>query len=106
MKRAAREAKDAELEQAMQTKPRKRLRIELEQAIADETAAREAKDAELEQAIADEATAREAKDVEIEGKLLTEEGTEFDKENGILTLKSAAGTNDITVQFSFNFGEI
>jgi hypothetical protein len=53
-----------------------------------------------------EAAAREAKDVEIEGKLLTEEGTEFDKENGILTLKSAAGTNDITVQFSFNFGEI
>ena len=105
---AAREAKDAELEQAIadEAAAREAKDAELEQAIADEVAAREAKDAELEQAIADEAAAREAKDVEIEGKLLTEEGTEFDKENGILTLKSAAGTNDITVQFSFNFGEI
>ena len=79
---------------------------DLDHSIADEAAEREAKDVELEQAIADEAAARQVKDVEIEGKLLTEEGTEFDKENGILTLKSAAGTNDITVQFSFNFGEI
>ena len=86
--KSEREAKDAELEQA----------------IADEKTAREAKDAELEQAIEDEATAREAKDAELEGMMLTEEGTEFDVETGILTLKSKEGTNDIQVQFSFNFG--
>ena len=127
---AAREAKDTELEQAIADETAARIAAdeeekaareakdaELEQAIADEAAAREAKDAELEQSIADEAAARiaadeeekaarEAKDEEIEGKLLTAEGTEFDKDNGVLTLKSAAGTNDITVQFSFNFGEI
>ena len=45
------------------------------------------------------------KDEEIEGKLLTVEGTEFDPNSGELRLKSAAGTNDIKVQFSFNFGE-
>lgn len=35
-----------------------------------------------------------------------QEGSEFNKENGILTIKSGDGTNDINVQFSFNFGEI
>ena len=108
--KAEREAKDAELEAAIQAEAEAR-----EQAIADEAAAREAKDTELEQAIADEAAAREqaiadekaereAKDTELEGMMLAEEGTEFDSENGILTLKSKEGTNDIEVQFSFNFG--
>jgi hypothetical protein len=113
--KAAREAKDAELEERINEfsgsiEQEKEERIaadeELDAKITAEKEAREAKDAELEQAIADETAAREAKDEEIEGKLLTEEGTEFDSENGVLTLKSAAGTNDITVQFSFNFGEI
>ena len=116
---AARAAADEALTQAIEQEAMARVEkdTELENAINEEKAAREAKDAELEQAIADEVAAREAadaeekaareaKDEEIEGKLLTEEGTEFDKDNGVLTLKSAAGTNDITVQFSFNFGEI
>jgi hypothetical protein len=77
---------------------------ELEAAIQAEAATREAKDSELEQAIADEKTAREAKDRELEGKMLTEEGTDFDSKTGILTLKSKEGTNDIEVQFNFNFG--
>ena len=102
----AREQKDAELEQAIadEAAAREQKDAELEQAIADEAAAREAKDTELEQAIADEAAAREQKDAELEGMMLTEEGTEFDSETGILTLKSKEGTNDIEVQFNFNFG--
>ena len=99
---AAREAKDTELEAKD---------AELETAVADEAATREAKDAELEAkdteletAIADEAAAREAKDAELEGMMLIQEGTEFDKNNGILILKSKEGTNDIEVQFNFNFG--
>jgi hypothetical protein len=43
-------------------------------------------------------------DVEIKGDILTSEGTSFDKNSGILTLKSSDGSNDIQVQFSFNFG--
>ena len=103
---AAREQKDAELEAAIQAEAeaREQKDAELEQAIADEAAAREQKDAELEQAIADEAAAREQKDAELEGMMLTQEGTEFDKDSGILTLKSKEGTNDIEVQFNFNFG--
>ena len=62
-------------------------------------------DEKLAQAIADEAKAREEKDTEIEGKLPTAEGTEFNTEDGILTIKSQAGTNDIKVQFTMNFGE-
>ena len=101
-----REAKDAELQQAIEDEAtaRQQKDAELEQAIADEKSEREAKDAELQQAIEDEKTAREAKDAELEGMMLTEEGTEFDSETGILTLKSKEGTNDIQVQFSFNFG--
>ena len=112
---AARIAKDEELDAKI---------AEAEGAIAEETAARIAKDEELDAKIdqeisdrtaADEALtaaieteteSRIAKDAEIEGKLLTENGTDFDKDSGILTLKSNDGTNDITVQFSFNFGEI
>lgn len=39
-----------------------------------------------------------------EGNMPTSEGTEFDAEKGKLTIKSNKGTNDIEVQFSFNFG--
>ena len=104
--KAEREAKDAELEQAIadEAAAREAKDTELEAAIQAEAEAREQKDAELEQAIADEAAAREQKDAELEGMMLTEEGTEFDSETGILTLKSKEGTNDIEVQFNFNFG--
>ena len=79
---------------------------ELSNRIIEEKEARESADEELRTAIEEEAQERQEKDTEIEGKLLSEEGTEFNKETGVLTLKSNAGTNDITVQFSFNFGEI
>ena len=77
----------------------------LQSSIEAETAIREEEDAKLQAAIDTESEERKSKDEEIEGKTLTEEGTEFDPNSGELTLKSAAGTNDIKVQFSFNFGE-
>lgn len=77
----------------------------LQEAINTETEERTAADEALQEAIDAEAEERKAKDEEIEGKLLTVEGTEFNPNSGELTLKSAAGTNDIKVQFSFNFGE-
>ena len=121
---AARIAKDEELEAAIQAEEEARIAKdeELEQAILDEATAREekdeeleaaiqaeeeariAKDEELEAAIQAEAEARQAKDEELEGKMLTAEGTVFDKDSGVLTLKSKDGTNDIEVQFNFNFG--
>lgn len=60
-------------------------------------------EAENRQAKDDELVARDA---EIEAQLLSKDGTEFNKDNGILTLKSQGSTNDIQVQFSFNFGDI
>ena len=74
-------------------------------ALAEEARLREEVDNQQWEAINTEREERQAKDEEIEGKLLTQEGTEFNSEEGVLTLKSAAGTNDITVQFSFNFGD-
>ena len=98
----ARETKDAELEEAIN---------DVSQALEAETQARETKDAELEeaindvsQALAEEAEIRAAKDIEIENKHLVQEGTEFDKNTGTLTLKSKGGVNDVHVQFGFNFG--
>lgn len=86
---------------------------------ADETekSERQSKDDELErkidenkkstdEAIADEKTQREEKDTEIEGKLIKQDETEFDSQTGILTLKSNDGTNDIKVQFTFDFGNV
>lgn len=55
--------------------------------------------------IATEIEERKKSDEEIAGKLLSPEGTEFNSETGVLTLKSVDGTNDKEVQFSFNFGE-
>ena len=52
-----------------------------------------------------EKEARIATDEEIKATILTEEGTSFDTDSGVLTLKSKGGTNDIKVQFSMNFGE-
>ena len=77
----------------------------LQSSIEAETVTREEEDAKLQAAIDTESEERKSKDEEIEGKTLTEEGTEFNPNSGELTLKSAAGTNDIKVQFSFNFGE-
>ena len=77
----------------------------LQSSIEAETATREEEDAKLQTAIDTESEERKSKDEELEGKTLTEEGTEFNPNSGELTLKSAAGTNDIKVQFSFNFGE-
>ena len=57
-------------------------------------------------AVAAEASEREAADEALSGLILTSDGTEFDDESGILTLKSNGGANDILVQFSFNFGTI
>lgn len=76
------------------------------------------KDEELENAIAKESLQRQtdvdslieevenlqSADERIEAEILTQEGTEFDKNTGVLTLKSKGGTNDIEVQFNFNFG--
>jgi len=104
---AERIAKDEELVEKINQETADRIAADeaLGNRITEEAEARIAGDEALRTAIEEEAAAREEKDTEIEGKLLTEEGTEFDKTNGKLTLKSADGTNDITVQFSFNFGE-
>ena len=59
---------------------------------------------DLNNKIEQEKTERETKDAEIEAQLLTQEGTEFNKNTGVLTLKSKGGTNDGQVQFNFNFG--
>ena len=48
---------------------------------------------------------RISNDDEIRGTILTSDGTVFDSKNGVLTLKSKDATNDVKVQFSFNFGE-
>ena len=60
---------------------------------------------ERKDADAAEKEARTATDEEIKATILTEEGTSFDTNSGVLTLKSKGGTNDIKVQFSMNFGE-
>lgn len=61
-------------------------------------------DTDLDEKITQEKLEREAKDAELEAQLLTEDGTVFDKDSGVLTLKSKGGTNDVEVQFNFNFG--
>lgn len=43
---------------------------------------------------------------EVNETLPIQEGTVFDSKTGVLTIKSGNETNDINVQFSFNFGEI
>jgi hypothetical protein len=48
---------------------------------------------------------RISNDDEIRGTILTSDGTVFDSKNGVLNLKSKDATNDVKVQFSFNFGE-
>lgn len=79
--------------------------LKIWKALEKETEDRTDVDNQQWEAINTEREERKAKDTEIEGKLLTQEGTEFDSKTGELTLKSAAGTNDIKVQFTFDFGE-
>ena len=100
----ARAAKDAEHDAKIETLEEKD--SELEEKLDVEIEARTEADEELNEKIETETANRIAKDEELTGDILTQEGTEFNSENGKLTLKSADGTNDVTVQFSFNFGEI
>lgn len=46
----------------------------------------------------------EEKDNSIEGRLIIQDGSAFDKDNGVLSLKSNDGSNDISIQLNFNFG--
>lgn len=73
--------------------------------VAAEVQERKDADQALDDKIEAETAKRKAEDEEIRGTILTSEGTEFDKNKGVLTLKSKDGTNDIDVQFTFNFGE-
>lgn len=41
----------------------------------------------------------------VENSQLTNEGSNFNTENGVLTIKSKDNTNDIKIQFTMNFGE-
>ena len=64
-------------------------------AIAAETQNRTQKDEELQQNIE-----------KVDSQLHINEGSAFDSETGILTLKSKGGENDLKIQFSLNFGDI
>lgn len=66
----------------------------------------EAKYTELNTKIDKETEERTSADEVINEQLLVSEGSGFDTEKGILTLKSKSGENDIQIQFSFNFGDI
>ena len=81
-------------------------KAERESADQAEKEAREAADEAEKTAREEKDAEHDEKDAEIEGKLPIQEGTEFDSEEGVLTIKSAAGTNDIKVQFALNFGDI
>lgn len=61
---------------------------------------------ELNTKINKETEERTSADEVISKQLLVSEGSGFDTEKGILTLKSKSGENDIQIQFSFNFGDI
>lgn len=69
-------------------------------AIEAERQIRADKDAELEEKIEDISGGQG----DIAGKILTQDGTEYNAESGILMLKSKDGSNDVEVQFDFNFG--
>ena len=79
---------------------------QLQENLDNETKRAEAAEAQLQANIDKETEERKQKDVELENKIPTQEGTSFDSESGVLTIKSFGGTNDIQVQFTFNFGEI
>lgn len=56
--------------------------------------------------LTERADATENKVNEIDGDLIQVEGTSYEPTTGVLTLKSKDSTNDISLQFSFNFGQI
>ena len=66
----------------------------------------ETKYTELNTKLNKETEERTSADEVINKQLLVSEGSGFDAEKGILTLKSKSGENDIQIQFSFNFGDI
>ena len=66
----------------------------------------ETKYTELTTKLNKETEERTSADEVINKQLLVSEGSGFDTEKGILTLKSKSGENDIQIQFSFNFGDI
>ena len=82
------------------------LTISISKEVADRQAADTALEAALNTSIENEASERKESDANIEKKLLTNNGSAFDAENGVLTLKSVGGDNDIQIQISLNFGEI
>lgn len=111
--RTIRDEKDTELAEAIKKETDDRIAAVEDLKVEDEKIKEkiqvleekvDAQDANLDEKLSEEREAREAKDAELEAQLLTEEGTEFDKDSGVLTLKSKGGTNDIEVQFNFNFG--
>lgn len=79
---------------------------EVNTAIQNEKTERENKDTELDNKITQEVTDRTEADNTLDAQIITSEGSSYDKDNGILTLKSKGGENDIQIQFSFNFGTI
>ncbi len=79
--------------------------ISIDENIHNEIDGLKESDAQLQKNIEDEAAAREAKDIELENKLIVADGTSFDAETGVLTLKSKSGDSDISVQFIMNFGK-
>lgn len=60
----------------------------------------------VDEKVTDEIENRKAADDAIEAQLIVADGSSFDKDNGVLTLKSKGGENDVKIQFSFNFGTI
>ena len=111
--RQIRAEKDTELENAINTEKEERISDiqalqEEDVRITERIDVLEEKVDNIEQDINDkieqEKSEREAKDAEIEAQLLTQDGTDFDKNTGLLTLKSKGGANDVQVQFNFNFG--
>lgn len=78
----------------------------LDNAIKTEAADRELADAALDNQIKTEISDRKAADEEVVKMIHVSEGSSFDSELGVLTLKSNGGENDIQIQFSLNFGDI
>jgi len=69
----------------------------LSQIIEDEISERQAEDARLQEEI-------NAITGSISDEYIIQDGSGFNNESGVLTLKSKSGNNDINIQFSLNFG--
>ena len=95
-------AKDEELENALNEEIAQR-QADVDALMEEDERINEKID-NVKEELSTEIETRQEEDERIEAEILTQEGTEFDKDSGILTLKSKGGTNDIEVQFNFNFG--